>query len=69
VGLTIAGLFEFNFGDTEVFYTLLNLFALVIVSLEQARPAPNELPSAAVPAVSSGAWDPGFGRSEPSPGV
>jgi putative inorganic carbon (hco3(-)) transporter len=34
ISLTVAGLFEFNFGDTEVFYMLLNLFALVVVSLE-----------------------------------
>lgn len=38
VSLTVAGLFEFNFGDTEVFYLLLNLFALVVVSLERAGP-------------------------------
>ena len=34
VGLVIAGMFEFNFGDTEVFYLMLDLFALVLVSLE-----------------------------------
>ncbi|HET7712477.1 MAG TPA: O-antigen ligase family protein [Thermoanaerobaculia bacterium] len=34
--LTVAGLFEFNFGDTEVFYLMLDLFALVVVSLEAA---------------------------------
>jgi putative inorganic carbon (hco3(-)) transporter len=34
VSLTIAGLFEFNFGDTEVFYLLLNLMAYVLVSME-----------------------------------
>ena len=33
VALTFAGLFEFNFGDTEVFYLLLDIFALVIVNL------------------------------------
>jgi O-antigen ligase len=38
VSLTVAGFFEFNFGDTEVFYLLLNLFALVVVSLERAEP-------------------------------
>lgn len=32
--LAVAGLFEFNFGDTEVFYLTLDLFALVIVSIE-----------------------------------
>lgn len=44
VSLAVAGLFEFNFGDTEVFYLLMNLFALVAVSLERARmnePAPD----------------------------
>lgn len=44
VSLTVAGLFEFNFGDTEVFYLMLNLFALVAVSCEGERsplqPAP-----------------------------
>ena len=38
VGLTYAGLFEFNFGDTEVFWLLLDFFALVIASLEAGRP-------------------------------
>jgi O-antigen ligase len=38
VSLTVAGLFEFNFGDTEVFYLMLNLFALVCVCLERAEP-------------------------------
>jgi O-antigen ligase len=47
VSLTVAGLFEFNFGDTEVFYLLLNLFALVVVSLERARLS-NEVPSVVV---------------------
>jgi len=42
--LTVAGLFEFNFGDTEVFYMMLNLFALVVVQLEQAQPEVNEAP-------------------------
>jgi O-antigen ligase len=32
--LTCAGMFEFNFGDTEVFYLLLDVFALVIVNIE-----------------------------------
>ena len=42
-GLTVAGLFEFNFGDTEVFYLMLELMALVVAHLE--RPfgsSPNE---------------------------
>jgi O-antigen ligase len=44
VSLTCAGMFEFNFGDTEVLLALLDLFALVIVSCEAAEvhgaPAP-----------------------------
>jgi O-antigen ligase len=48
--LTVAGLFEFNFGDTEVFYMLLNLFALVAVSLERTRPQLNEVAGSVVPA-------------------
>lgn len=38
VSLAVAGLFEFNFGDTEVLYVLLNLFALVVVRLETDGP-------------------------------
>lgn len=37
VALTFAGLFEFNFGDTEVFYLLLDVFALVIVNLDRGE--------------------------------
>jgi O-antigen ligase len=44
VSLTVAGLFEFNFGDTEVFYMMLNLFALVVVQLERPLPEANEAP-------------------------
>lgn len=44
VSLTVAGLFEFNFGDTEVFYMMLNLMALCVIQLEQARPEANEAP-------------------------
>ena len=53
VSLAVAGLFEFNFGDTEVFYTMLNLFALVVVRLEQPEPEPrtNEAAMALVPAA------------------
>ena len=40
--LTVAGLFEFNFGDAEVFYLTLGLFALVIANLEAVQPATNE---------------------------
>jgi hypothetical protein len=40
VGLAYAGLFEFNFGDTEVFYILLEMYALVLASLTlEARAA------------------------------
>ncbi|HUP59892.1 MAG TPA: O-antigen ligase family protein [Thermoanaerobaculia bacterium] len=35
VSLTVAGLFEFNFGDTEVFYLMLNLFALLAASTQE----------------------------------
>lgn len=50
VGLTVAGLFEFNFGDTEVFYIMLDLYALIVVSLEAEQPqAVNEPLPAAVP--------------------
>jgi O-antigen ligase len=50
VSLTVAGLFEFNFGDTEVFYLMLNLFALVVVSLERAEPGVNARAAEVVPA-------------------
>lgn len=42
VSLTVAGLFEFNFGDTEVFYLTLNLFALVVTAFERPQPGSNE---------------------------
>jgi O-antigen ligase len=45
VALTFAGLFEFNFGDTEVFYLLLDVMALVIVNLDRV----NRQPAALVP--------------------
>lgn len=51
VSLAVAGLFEFNFGDTEVFYLLLNLYALVLAWLADAQPAPNEPAPALVPAA------------------
>lgn len=50
ISLTVAGLFEFNFGDTEVFYLLLNVLALVSVSVERAAPALNEARQNLVPA-------------------
>ena len=51
VGLTCAGMFEFNFGDTEVFYLMLEYFALIVASLEAAaEPGPNEPAPSLVPA-------------------
>jgi len=38
VGLAVAGLFEFNFGDTEVFYIMLDLYALIVVVMEGSEP-------------------------------
>jgi len=49
VALTAAGLFEFNFGDTEVFWLLLDVFALVVFALERPQPS-NEPAAAGVPA-------------------
>ena len=51
VALTVAGLFEFNWGDTEVFYLTLNLFALVATAVERTEPLPNEVALTPVPAV------------------
>jgi O-antigen ligase len=51
IGLGYAGLFEFNWGDTEVFYMTLTLFALIVTSLEAARPASNEVAQRVVPAA------------------
>jgi O-antigen ligase len=48
VALASAGLFEFNFGDTEVFWMLLDVFALVIAFIERPQPS-NELLPPAVP--------------------
>jgi O-antigen ligase len=43
IGLAVAGLFEFNFGDTEVFYLTMELMALIVVFLERpVEPATNE---------------------------
>jgi O-antigen ligase len=47
VALTAAGLFEFNFGDTEVFWLLLDVMALVTYALERPQ-ALNEPPLARV---------------------
>lgn len=51
VALATAGLFEFNFGDTEVFWLLLDTFALVIASIE--RPLRSNEPSPALVPVTS----------------
>jgi O-antigen ligase len=51
VGWFVAGLFEFNFGDTEVFYLRLNLFALIVTAIERPEPLPNEVALTAVPAA------------------
>ena len=48
VALATAGMFEFNFGDTEVFWILLDSMALVIAFTERPRPS-NEPPLSAVP--------------------
>jgi O-antigen ligase len=42
VGLLVAGQFEFNFGDTEVFYLMLDLFAFVVATTE-ANEAPESV--------------------------
>lgn len=52
VALFVAGLFEFNFGDTEVLLTMLNLFALVLAGIERerGRQGSPKLPANAIPA-------------------
>ena len=45
VALASAGLFEFNFGDTEVFWMLLDVFAIVIAFLERPQPSNEPLPA------------------------
>lgn len=50
VGLAVAGLFEFNFGDTEVFWILLDVYAIVIASLDRQPLRPNEPAAGPVPA-------------------
>jgi O-antigen ligase len=47
-GLAAAGMFEFNFGDTEVFWVLLDIAALVVAFIERPQPS-NEPRPAAVP--------------------
>jgi O-antigen ligase len=46
VGLAVAGLFEFNFGDTEVFWMMLDVFALVIAFSERPQQSNEALPAA-----------------------
>lgn len=59
VALAVAGLFEFNFGDTEVFYLMLELMALTVAFLERPEEtATNELPP---PIVATGPG-PAFAR-------
>jgi len=48
VALAMAGMFEFNFGDTEVFWILLDISALVVAFLERPR-QPNEPALSGVP--------------------
>lgn len=38
VGLFVAGMFEFNFGDTEVLLTMLDVSALIVAMIEQRMP-------------------------------
>jgi putative inorganic carbon (HCO3(-)) transporter len=49
VGLAAAGMFEFNFGDTEVFWIMLDIYALVIAFTE--RPLRSNEPAGAVVGV------------------
>lgn len=41
LAMTVAGMFEFNFGDSEVFYLTLDLMALVVANLEAVPEAMN----------------------------
>jgi O-antigen ligase len=50
VALVVAGFFEFNFGDTEVFWMLLEVMAIVAAAVARAEPL-NEL---GAPAVAGG---------------
>jgi O-antigen ligase len=44
VGLATAGLFEFNFGDTEVFWMLLDVMALTVAFVEDSPSRPSSRP-------------------------
>jgi len=55
VALTVAGFFEFNFGDTEVLFLMLDVCALVIAFTERPRAAEaNERGFSLVPAPETG---------------
>lgn len=62
VGLAVAGLFEFNFGDTEVFFMTLGLMALIVAFLERPdETAPRSVESRAISAAGQGELDPAGG--------
>lgn len=56
VGLAYAGMFEFNFGDTEVFYLMLELFALIVAYLEVPVEAASNEPAMRLVARPVSAW-------------
>jgi len=49
VAMMAAGMFEFNFGDTEVFWILLDVFAIVIAFIERPLPSNEPAPLAVLP--------------------
>ena len=52
IALAVAGMFEFNFGDTEVFWMLLDVYAIVIAALEAgAAPARSQAGVQIVPSA------------------
>ncbi|HEX7831667.1 MAG TPA: O-antigen ligase family protein [Thermoanaerobaculia bacterium] len=51
VALAVAGLFEFNFGDTEVFFLMLNVMAFILAWIEQPEPRTNTAVPSLVPAT------------------
>lgn len=71
IGLAYAGLFEFNFGDSEVFWVMLDLYALVIASIEPQLPnpawaaLPASLPERPPPAGATESVPPFSGRFGP----
>ena len=55
VGLTVAGLFEYNYGDSEVVHVLFALMALTIAGIErESQTAPVGTPAEAVPVEPAG---------------